>query len=313
MKNVNCNFCGHESDQILYSLRDWQTEHNETFTLVRCHNCGLLYLNPQPSWEELIPYYPDHYRPYVLPDKKGRNSFFAKIKSSGWRRRKKVIEGKIPGGRILDVGCATGEFLAVMETSDRWECHGVEPVSYAASIARQNTHARILEGTLLDANYPDDFFDVITLWDVLEHTADPVSIFRETHRILKPGGVLIMCVPDPDSVTGRWFGASWVGYDAPRHLHTFPKATLAKQLAFEEFEKIEIAYLSSDHYLFFGSLAVFCYTHHLPFGGIIFAKISKSTWMRIFLAIFFLFERWLGFGSAPVYFACSPAKRVDKK
>lgn len=303
MKNVNCNFCGHESDQILYSLRDWQTEHNVTFTLVRCPNCGLLYLNPQPSWEELVPYYPDHYRPYVLPDKKGRNSFFARIKSSGWRRRRKVIEGKIPGGRLLDVGCATGEFLAEMETSNKWECYGVEPVPYAAAIARQNTHASIFDGTLFDANYPKDFFDIVTLWDVLEHISDPLRTLREIRRILKPGGILIMCVPDPESITGRWFGPNWIGLDAPRHLHDFPKSTLVKRLQLENFRNVTTTYLSSDHYIFMGSLAIASYTTGHQRWGIFFEEIARSLGGRILLSGFFLAFRLLGIGSSPVYFA----------
>lgn len=303
MKQINCNFCGSKSTRFLYTLKDWLTKNDGVFTLVECQECGLRYLNPQPSWEELKAYYPTDYRPYALPDRRGPNSLFSKIKNAGWRRRRKVIEKKCAGGRLLDVGCATGQFLAEMEIGKGWECYGVEPVLYAAAIARQNTHAAIFDGTLLDANYPNDFFDVVTLWDVLEHISDPLSVIRETRRILKPGGVLIMCTPDPESITGRWFGPYWIGLDAPRHLHDFPKSTLVKRLKLEHFENVSTAYITSDHYKIWGSLAITSYSKGHPKLGNLFEKIALSLGMRILLAGFFLAFRWLGIGSSPVYFA----------
>ena len=303
MKHVPCNFCGSNDAIERYLLKDWQTKKEDTFQLVQCQKCGLLYLNPQPTWEELEGYYPEEYRPYVQTPEGGRSTIMVRAERTGWRRRAKVLLTYKLGGRLLDIGCATGEFLAEMELHSGWDCYGVEPVAFAANYARKKTHAQIFGGTVLEAHYPSDFFDVVTLWDVLEHVPDPVSIFYEARRILKPGGMLVICTPDPDSVMARWFGSNWFGLDAPRHLYDFSKSILVRRLGQENFNRVEIKYLSSDHSIFFKSLAILFQTKGWLGLSRMLNRIANSIIMRILLAAFFLIIRWLKVGASPVYFA----------
>lgn len=303
MNRVACNFCGSTDEREVYSLKDWLTKKPGDFRLVRCARCGLMYLNPQPTWEELEPYYPENYNSYMPPNRQARPSLMTGIIQAGWRRRRKAIETRVPGGKLLDIGCATGEFLAEMEQHAGWECFGVEPVAFAANLARQNTKAQIFEGTLQEARYPDQSFDVVTLWDVLEHIPDPVGVIRETHRILKPGGLLILRVPDPESFTGRLFGRHWVALDAPRHLYHFPRSMMKARLERENFHRVTSTSLSSEHFVFFGSLAIVFYQLRLAALGRFFEWVSNSPAARTLAAIFFLPFRWMGLGSSPVYFA----------
>ena len=116
-----------------------------------------------------------------------------------------------------------------------WNLFGVEVNEYAANLAReQGLDVRL--GTLEQAHFPNDFFDVVTLWDVLEHLHDPAGCLQEIARILKPDGLLVIRVPNASGLAARMFGRYWAGFDAPRHLYVFTPATLAKLLALNHFE-----------------------------------------------------------------------------
>ena len=133
-------------------------------------------------------------------------------------------------GTLLDIGCAAGTFLVGMKRHGDWTLHGVELSPGVAEIARERHGLDVFTGTLEEAAYPDDTFDAITLWDVLEHLHDPAASLREIRRILKPGGVLIIRVPNLASWDARLFGDAWAGLDAPRHLYVFSPQTLSHML-----------------------------------------------------------------------------------
>jgi len=124
-------------------------------------------------------------------------------------------------GQMVDVGCATGTFLEGMRQRG-WQVQGVELIPEAANYARQRLGLEVFTGTLEAAKFPDASFDLVTMWDVLEHVYDPRQALQEVQRILKPGGWFVFSIPDVDCVEARWFGPYWVGWDIPRHLHLFP-------------------------------------------------------------------------------------------
>lgn len=223
MRLVNCNFCGNSHTKILYILRDFQLGIPGEFTLVKCTNCGLLFLNPQPTWEELQPYYPEWYDSFLL-------KYPSFIQRYGMVRRCRVVSKYQRGGRLLDVGCSTGIFLNEMRRSGDWDVYGVEPVAFPARIARERFGLRVFQQTLIEAKLPENYFDVVTWWDVLEHTPNPKECLQETYRILKPGGWVFIQTPDPNSWEAKLFGPYWRGFEAPRHLHIFPVPTLTNQL-----------------------------------------------------------------------------------
>jgi SAM-dependent methyltransferase len=133
---------------------------------------------------------------------------------------------KLPPGRLLDVGCGLGHLLSGVDP--RWERHGIEISEYAAE--RATEHGVIFHGDLTSANYPDRFFDVVTLYHVIEHMEDPERELREIKRVLKPGGWLIAGTPNFDSACARRFGDNFRLLHDVTHISLFSAESLRRLL-----------------------------------------------------------------------------------
>jgi SAM-dependent methyltransferase len=231
METVACDLCGANDTTALYAWDDWGEPRLPGAFLVACQRCGLMYLNPRPDQNEIGAYYPPEYSPYrpAIEDE-----HFALMR---WvRRRKLVVRRQLierysgaQTGRLLDVGCATGLFLHEMALAG-WNALGVEPSPQAATYAHERTGLEVFQGWLGDAPFEPASFDVVTYWDVLEHTFSPSAELARCVRLLKPGGLLAINVPNWDSVERRVFGPYWNGFDPPRHLYTFTRPVLTALL-----------------------------------------------------------------------------------
>jgi SAM-dependent methyltransferase len=171
---------------------------------VRCRNCGLGYLNPRPTVKEINRYYPPGY-------------FGIRAKHTDRYER---LARYVPGtpARLLDIGTARGDFLALMR--DRgWEVEGIEPATEAGNPHRLPIHRAAFpeECDLLSGTY-----DVVTAWAVFEHLRDPGEAFRVCRRLLRPSGRLILQIPNLRSIYSRWA----MQEDVPRHLYFFTPKTL---------------------------------------------------------------------------------------
>lgn len=229
MEIVNCALCGADDAQPYLILHDLGSGLPGQFNLVRCRQCGLLYLNPRPSPAEMAGYYPQDYRPYKRAIADERWAPMRWMRGRNIRRRRRAAERHAPRipGRVLDVGCSTGIFLAEMQSAG-WQGTGVEVNEPAATYARERFGLEVMNGTLEQANLPVGTFDVITFWDVLEHTHDPLAALRRAHGLLRPGGVVIATVPNHHSLDRKLFGPTWIGFDAPRHLTVLAPGTLRR-------------------------------------------------------------------------------------
>lgn len=176
-----------------------------------------------PSDAEIASYYPDAY--YGDP---GRAKFSGLIewlvRLVGARHVRFFLAGLPQGARVLDVGCGRGVLLREI-ASRGFEAHGVELSEAAARGADPRAHIRIAP-RLADAGYPDAYFDEVILWHVLEHLRDPGETLRQAHRVLRPGGRLVVAVPNFASAQARWAGPAWFHLDLPRHLHHFSLTAL---------------------------------------------------------------------------------------
>lgn len=136
----------------------------------------------------------------------------------------------VPDGRLLDVGCGSGGFLAWMEAFDvGWRLRGIDLSEVACDRARLSGLA-CTSGTLESHAFEPESFDVVTLWNVLEHLHDPVATIQEISRILRPGGAVSLVVPTLSSAQFQRFGDDWWVLQLPQHLVFFDPLTLSRVL-----------------------------------------------------------------------------------
>lgn len=198
--------------------------------MFRCTSCRLWFLDPLPTPEEVASFYPKDYACYEDLQKPPGSRLVRLAREIGLRRLTRPVDRLMEApGRLLDVGCGTGAFLAAMR--DRgWDVRGVEPNRSAANHARGRLGLAVHEGALASGLFPPRSFDVVTLWHVLEHLPDPADTLRTVAGLVRPGGWLVLAVPHLESWDARMFGPHWSGLDIPRHLYLFPRATLARYL-----------------------------------------------------------------------------------
>lgn len=227
METIPCDLCGGTEHQPYQDVVDRYS--GESFQLVECRQCGLIFLNPRPSAAEIGRYYPDTYEPHQQSAAAG--SMFS------WHMRRMrqfqldfLQQFLSPPGRLLDLGCATGEFLLVARDGG-WTVSGVEMMPLAAAVARDTHQLNVAVSSAEDANLEPETYDVITMWDVLEHLQSPQTVLEKCRRALKPGGWLIFAIPNLKSFDRQLFGPAWLGWEAPRHLFFFTPRTLQQLLS----------------------------------------------------------------------------------
>jgi SAM-dependent methyltransferase len=229
---VPCPMCGADDGAPLVQTEDLLFPGEERFQLLSCRRCGHIYQSPRPTAESIGRYYPEDYHPYLIAVEDEPSPLRRLDRAFGLRMRTQAVHRAAGGrpGRLLDVGCATGVFLDGMRRLG-WSVQGVEPSAYAAGYARRRFGLDVYEGLLEDAALPAASFDAITMWDVLEHVHEPRPVLAELARLLRPGGVLVLSLPNPDSLEARLLGRYWLGWDLPRHLNVFPPTQLRAHLA----------------------------------------------------------------------------------
>ncbi len=249
MEYVNCNLCGLDNIQILFSKKDKFGVAEDGFNVVECQRCGLLYINPRPSEEEMGRFYPET---YSWKETLEADSFLIRLVrrlEKGYRYHllrdevSKVV--KFTGrsqGKVLDIGCGTGDRLDVFRNNG-FESYGVE-TSDSAGYAKEHLKLNVIKGDLLSAKFPEAFFDIVTLYSVLEHTHNPDEVIKEIHRILKKDGFLIIQVPNKDSLQYKLFKKRWAAFDVPRDLYYFNIHTLSSLLKKAGFKVMKI-----DHFM----------------------------------------------------------------
>lgn len=241
METVACNLCGSSEAEPRFEVPDrlFARPHVRA-RFVQCRQCGLLYQNPRPTLSEMETHYLPQYELYAPePDSADLSPLLRWAYNYGMSKRLKYVTRYQPRGRLLDVGCATGTFLRAVRAAGGWETYGVEMNQTAARIARERHGLEVRAGTVEAAAFPAQAFEAVTLWDVLEHLPDPAASLAEIGRILRPGGVLVVRVPNGASWDARWFGPYWAGLEPPRHTYVFTPTTFGKFLRRAAFEVLE--------------------------------------------------------------------------
>ena len=303
---MSCILCGGSETRLAYMGRDRLGVASEPFSIVRCQQCGLLFLNPRPTKEEIGSYYPySEYKDEFAPAIDDEPSLLRRLNRLYHTEKMcRSLERVKVGGRLLDVGCATGNFLDRMRRRGNWQVWGVEVNEEAARYAQERFGLDVFIGELCEAAYPASYFDVVTLWNVLEHLHDPLDTLKEINRVLKDDGVLILSVPNSDSFDAKIFGDYWIGLDPPRHLYTFSIKTLKALLAKAGFKTIETRFIIGSYHSFTASLGLVVSNSTLAQNRkAILQRIIASVPIHILLLPYLRAAEWLGRGAILTMYA----------
>jgi len=213
MSDNPCELCG-----ALGQARPFYPRHQ----IVRCATCELVYYDGTADATALYnaSYFKDgEYEDYVRDKEALQRNFRDRV--ADLRRLK-------PSGRLLEIGCAYGFFLELAR--EHWDARGIDVTAEGVAYARDVLGLDAIEGDWLAAPEEPEAYDVICMWDVIEHLPNPVRMIEKAGRALKPGGILVMTTGDVGSVMARWRGDRWRLIHPPSHLYYFTPATLGRAL-----------------------------------------------------------------------------------
>jgi len=197
-----------------------------SFQMVKCLSCHFIYLNPRPIGESLFCFYQDY-----LPDDGSSIESWKKMMRPVFQRSVRLITRYKEKGKLLDVGTGFGFFLSDMRNQG-WEVEGVEISEKGMDYGRKTLNLRIHPGPLEEVGFPENEFDVITAFYVIEHLSNPMLFLKECYRILKPRGLLLLRYPHTTPIKNllRALGIQNRLYDLPAHLSDFSPGMLEKCL-----------------------------------------------------------------------------------
>ena len=219
MKRQDCYLCISGNNHLLWSKSD--------FNVVKCDNCGLVFTK-LPSTYVLEKFNADYYAKDYLTNYENRKETLAKR----FLKRLKDIETIKRGGKLLDVGCSTGLFLKIASENSqyRWKLFGIDINRNSIKFAKTKANASFYCASLHGEKFKANFFDCVTCFDVLEHDADIRGNLKEIYRILKPGGLLVIQVPNCKSAMAYLCGQHWDWWSVPDHVLHFSPSVLSKIL-----------------------------------------------------------------------------------
>ena len=202
------------------------------YDIVECRGCGLVYVAQNVTREILDEYYGSA---YYEGNGTAYNGYLARAQSRKHHYRsllpaiKKHLGSDNGEVRVLDIGCAAGYFLEVAQENG-WRAQGIELSPYMSAYARDKRGLDVQTGTIEEADLPLGAFDLITMWDVIEHVQNPSQVLQRAGELLKPGGLLVAATGDVAGMTARIHGEKWHLIAPPGHLFYFSRRTLGAML-----------------------------------------------------------------------------------
>ena len=216
-----CILCGARDREALIKLGSWN--------VYKCSSCGLGFLDPRPSEEDMAELYNKEYCEKHFTGGGKFNSAEFKKRLNLETHRVQFFKKIKKEGKVLDVGCGYGYFLAACRTYG-YDVHGLDISIWASQHAADKLGIPISYGLINTAELPRQSFDIITMWHFLEHTPNPRKAILKARDWLKNDGVLIIDVPNYEGTDARKNWKEWVGWDLPYHLYHFTPQTLQELL-----------------------------------------------------------------------------------
>lgn len=239
--DVSCNLCGRDNSVIRYpatmngteapdvtAFRCTSASYGQHPQIVQCQYCGYVYANPRWVGDDLLDAYQAVEDETYLEERLGRQLTFKKH-----LRALEQVSGPGQGRRLLDVGAYIGIFVEVARAAG-WDACGVEPSQWAVEVA-QSRGVPVIEGTQAAPQLSGVQFDVVTMWDVIEHVPDPAGELGRAYQLLTPGGLLAVHTMDVESLAARLLRDRWP-WLMDMHIHYFSRRTLRQMLQKQGFE-----------------------------------------------------------------------------
>ncbi|HBW47428.1 TPA: hypothetical protein DEF17_05795 [bacterium] len=220
-----CPICHSNSWNFLFETHDADLCSKHNFQLYVCSECNLRIVHPQPSADELAAFYHEYY----YGTEGGLGILQKYFKSIAGAIRTRIASRFVNSGRLLDVGCGDGSFLNACELKGRYELHGqdLSEISKKRFMANKNItyhHGKISAITL------NQYFDLVTLWASFEHFSNPIDELLQLRRLIKPGGGLLIMIPNTLGLQARLSFKNWFHLDVPRHLFHYDHRNIQRLL-----------------------------------------------------------------------------------
>lgn len=220
-----CPLCEGRQLRRVFEVQTWAA-----YGIEKCRDCGFVFAAPRPSPEELDRFYTSTYFAKDHELNLGYANYRSVAEENArrmWHEFKDILgEQKVALRRVLDVGCATGGFLAEAKT-EGWDCVGVEFSEFAIEVAQKEFGLQVLKGDVFHPDLAENSFGLVTMWHVLEHVLDPLATLVQAKKLLAPGGLLFIELPNWSSVGRRARGVRWSQLKPPEHINFFTPTTLA--------------------------------------------------------------------------------------
>jgi 2-polyprenyl-3-methyl-5-hydroxy-6-metoxy-1,4-benzoquinol methylase len=206
-----------------------------SFQMVKCRCCQFIYLNPRPTKATLHEFYQEY-----LPEEESSIEAWQRMMNPVFKRAARLLQRFKAKGRLMDVGTGFGFFLSEMKKRG-WEVTGVEISQRGLNYARDRLGVKVYSGSLEKAGLSERYFDAVTAFYVVEHLPDPAAFLKECHRILKPGGLLLLRYPHTTPIKNllRLLGIENRLYDLPAHLSDFSPETVQRLIERVGFDSCE--------------------------------------------------------------------------
>ncbi len=257
VKRISCNICGSNRSRFLFFGLDtmFGSVNYGKWRVVECQDCGLMYMNPQVSDADLAEYYSDDYYAF---DFEPRSGLRLKLKEAVFRHWRGETEKSLPialgarlyrslvrhlpparpRGRLLDIGCGSGEMLLELRKAG-WDVVGLEASEVAAEKGRQRG-LEIRVGAAEDLDFPPGSFDWIRMSHLLEHVVNPRELLERVCGVLRPRGRVLVALPDCGGLPSGILGEHWPNWRIPEHRWFFTRSSISRLLKVSGFRVLNV-------------------------------------------------------------------------